>query len=579
MMMGMRGWLPIAAACVVFCSVPAPAATNVPFLLVSPEKWWPATSNYIPFKTRLGFNVYTASLEAITGADTQNYGLVREYLRWFRTNSVPTNYPAYVLLLGDFSAVPAPSFQVAGGDTPYRSDVYHRSLYTEFDLDGDGIFGEYDALDSTQDVHTATFSNLLNSISNDLVVGRIPFPPAWDAAGVERVLDGIRRFEREVCPRKRQSLMTAGRIDTNLLSADSWDYALRGIVGEVFSNYPDREMVTVVHVATGRIDRAGMDHVVEGGNIPVDYTVGQDIVRGLWQASNQCSFLCNVSHGSANYDFALRRNGAGFPTNVDSAIVMSMSCASYPLGSAAVTSGLAAAYLGSVAVVSPDVTTILGGAEMVSARVQKMATLRIYCQSNSVGEAFRECFDYYIDEIQAPAAALFYAGYKPEILRNVVGFQVIGDPALVHSREDADGDALLDPEEEYLGLCPTNADTDADGLPDGWEFYTNGVSPWVFDGLDVDTDRVANADEIIAGTSPLNGGEYPRIEFVAPTGLPVVVEWNSVSGRFYQVESCAGLHLDSWAELGGAMTGADARLSYQDTNEAGAFYYRLRISR
>jgi len=95
------------------------------------------------------------------------------------------------------------------------------------------------------------------------------------------------------------------------------------------------------------------------------------------KSNKACSFLCTVSHGGSFYDFSIRRNGAGFPTNVNSALVISMSCASYKLARAALTNGLASTYLASVAVVTPDVSTLLFGGDMVSAQIQHNAVIDI----------------------------------------------------------------------------------------------------------------------------------------------------------------------------------------------------------
>ncbi len=71
---------------------------------------------------------------------------------------------------------------------------------------------------------------------------------------------------------------------------------------------------------------------------------------------------------------------------------------------------------------------------------------------------------------------------------------------------DADGDGLFDLDEVYVyGTDPTNADTDGDSMPDGWELtYTNACDP--LDGSDGDDDYepdgLINSNEYFNNTNP-----------------------------------------------------------------------------
>ncbi|NCC50120.1 MAG: hypothetical protein EOM20_02780 [Spartobacteria bacterium] len=573
-----RMWIGLFGAVVFTLSAgTAGGRTNTPFLLLYPAAWENALTNYSAFKTRLGFRIYTNTLEHVTGGDTDSYEKVRGYLSDFRTTVVPDEPEVYVLLVGNWATIPAPSYRIEPSDPLSRSDIYYRDLHTDFNSDGDDVFAEYGS-GVTNDFNSTTLDAVFSGISNDLIVGRVPVSGAWGAASVEAVFDRIVQFEREDSPRKGHAIMSAGRIDTSMFAADSWDYALKGIVTNVINSYPEKSLVTVVHAASNYTGGAGIDYLVEGDNISADYTRGQDIIRGLWQSNNACAFLCNVSHGGSYYDFAIRRNGAGFPGNVNSAIILSMSCSSYDLGKAALTNGIAATYLGSSAVVTPDVETILTGQPMVSATVQKNATLKIFCENLTVGKAFAEEFNYYVQQIPV-TGWMTYQNNRAGILRNVIGFQIIGDPTLTHALADTDADGLLDQEEETLGLLVDNPDTDGDGLPDGYEFYQDGVDPHIYNGLDVDGDNVSNADEITAGTCPLLGTAYPRIDALTNNSGIVFLACPSATGRTYRIQTCDTLSA-AWQTTTVSRIGTGELIILSYTNSPAAqCHYRIAITR
>ncbi|MBC8453845.1 hypothetical protein H8D64_02200, partial [PVC group bacterium] len=329
---------------------PCIANTNAPLLIIHPQTWETALSDFAEFKTHLGFDVTNVSLEDIVGTNTLTNAAIRSYLLDARTNRYSATTNLYVLFVGDYETIPAPQFRVLATDSPaYHSDIYYRDLYTEFNRDGDAVFGEYSTNGVGEDFDESTYTNTFSGFSNSVVVGRLPFPPDSTIAEITKVFDSGIDFEREISDRKLGSLMTAGRIVSEIelpswpwtmdIPADSWDYVLKDIVSEVTNSYPDKEITTVVHVASNYTDRAGIDYAVEGDDITGDYDEGQNIVRGLWETNDSYSFLCNVSHGGSWYDFSLRRNGAGLPQDVKPAIYLSMSCACYDLGWAAITGG------------------------------------------------------------------------------------------------------------------------------------------------------------------------------------------------------------------------------------------------
>jgi len=71
------------------------------------------------------------------------------------------------------------------------------------------------------------------------------------------------------------------------------------------------------------------------------------------------------------------------------------------------------------------------------------------------------------------------------------------------AEEDKDADGLTDEVEEILGANPYHADTDMDGITDGWEVW-HGLDP-VDPGdaeHDDDGDGLSNIEESLAGTLP-----------------------------------------------------------------------------
>ena len=70
-------------------------------------------------------------------------------------------------------------------------------------------------------------------------------------------------------------------------------------------------------------------------------------------------------------------------------------------------------------------------------------------------------------------------------------------------------DNLSDLNEFENGTCPTNPDTDGDGMPDGWE-VTYGLDPTIDDAYqDGDGDHASNLLEYRRGTLPNDPNSYP----------------------------------------------------------------------
>jgi len=76
------------------------------------------------------------------------------------------------------------------------------------------------------------------------------------------------------------------------------------------------------------------------------------------------------------------------------------------------------------------------------------------------------------------------------------------DMAVVTPTSDLDNDGVTSADEIIRGTDPDDPDTDADGMPDGWEL-DNGLDPLTDDSAnDPDGDGRTNAEEHIDGTDP-----------------------------------------------------------------------------
>lgn len=94
-------------------------------------------------------------------------------------------------------------------------------------------------------------------------------------------------------------------------------------------------------------------------------------------------------------------------------------------------------------------------------------------------------------------------------------------------------------------------DSDADGLPDGWEEAFFGGLPQALPGADPDGDGASNADEYRAGTHPLDGASVFRVAAFTPGRLT----WSSTPGFVYVPAQAASPALD-WAPAVPAVTAA-----------------------
>ena len=128
--------------------------------------------------------------------------------------------------------------------------------------------------------------------------------------------------------------------------------------------------------------------------------------------------------------------------------------------------------------------------------------------------------------------------------------------------------------------CQALADSDGDGMPDGWEM-NHGLSPIVSDATgNPDNDEQNNRQEYVADTDPTNAASCFHI-----TAVSNVPPWRtyflSSTARVYALEGSANLLLSNqWSVVGAESnkTGNGGVFWLSDTNAAATGrFYRIRV--
>jgi len=100
---------------------------------------------------------------------------------------------------------------------------------------------------------------------------------------------------------------------------------------------------------------------------------------------------------------------------------------------------------------------------------------------------------------------------------------------------DLDGDGLNNTNEFLVGTDHEKWDTDADGMPDGYE-VANNLAGTVNDAwLDSDSDGLANWAEFIAGTAAGNSNSVYALGAGGLPGASFLIRHGTASGRIYEI--------------------------------------------
>jgi hypothetical protein len=127
-------------------------------------------------------------------------------------------------------------------------------------------------------------------------------------------------------------------------------------------------------------------------------------------------------------------------------------------------------------------------------------------------------------------------------------------------------------------IVRTAPDSFTDGIADAWwaQYGITGVSRVA--NADPDGDGFTNSQELALGTNPMDAGSAFRVVSISRSGSQVSVEWDSVAGKTYQLESTADLSNPNWLPvLEEPVKAVSSRSSQSATISAGKAFLRVRL--
>ncbi len=124
-------------------------------------------------------------------------------------------------------------------------------------------------------------------------------------------------------------------------------------------------------------------------------------------------------------------------------------------------------------------------------------------------------------------------------------------------------------------------DIDGDGLPNDWEIlhgfnpFSNSILEWETH-LDTDGDGYTNLEEYIAGTDPRDASSFPQVTAIERSA-GMVISWNALTGRYYDVRFSTNLVTGPWNMLMGGIPATGPVVTVTDTNIFPFRAYRYRV--
>ena len=120
-------------------------------------------------------------------------------------------------------------------------------------------------------------------------------------------------------------------------------------------------------------------------------------------------------------------------------------------------------------------------------------------------------------------------------------------------------------------------DTDADGIPDAWEYgYTNDLAALAAGGADSDGDGISDIDEYGSDTDPFDPDDFLYLTLNDAGGATNTLSWPTQPTRNYRLQTVLDLVVDSWTNTAsGLLHDESGMLAIQDepaTNSPSRFY-------
>ncbi|MBW7907826.1 MAG: hypothetical protein H3C50_02765 [Kiritimatiellae bacterium] len=148
------------------------------------------------------------------------------------------------------------------------------------------------------------------------------------------------------------------------------------------------------------------------------------------------------------------------------------------------------------------------------------------------------------------------------------------------SADDLDGDGLSNTNEFALGTNHELADTDGDGMPDGYEVaYSFNPTSSADAAQDADGDGLSNAEEYIAGTHPRQSGSVFRASSIlSPIEDNLSIQVPTSTGRIYRLETTPALTA-AWNIVNGQtnILGSGAPHTFTTSAPDDTRFYRVRV--
>lgn len=375
------------------------------YLFVGPAELLEPLTDLIAYRDRQGYRVHLGVLEDILTAYPADS--IPESVRAYLQDNVDPEGDACVLLVGSHATIPMVWFETddppaATWDYNLFTDGYYADLHSDFDADGDGIWGEWgeDDYDLVKDLH----------------LGRVPLDNPEDlAAWAARVLS----FEQDRSWRMTQALLAGGYIsfvgDTAIAVSMVRDWVLAPNEYDVFTMLEE-------HNLTYPLSFLQYDRVLDQPNFTDQMSVA-DYGFAFW-----------MSHGSSNGAYTLD-HGAFITTDQLDHLVsrppmeyFSSACSQAdPENEANLAHEImernGVSFVGSTTVTHPG---DLGEGALIFLVAMQLAMVN----HQPLAQAMDRARDVYID-------LFWFLPYdRGQFLMNYFGFTVFGDPALIYPQID-----------------------------------------------------------------------------------------------------------------------------------------------